>query len=461
MKIFICWSGERSRQTAAAMDEWLPAIFGKGTTFYSEKAIEKGTRWFEAVSRELNLATAGLICVTLENVRAPWIHFEAGALAKAVDQKLFTYLHGLEPGDLDGPLSAYQYTKATEEDTKRLVKSLAEFLDPTDSVRINWETKFSEHWPKLEGKLAEIKPLSVAKVLPELETYFQRKTFSEPIHECANQAWIARHLGAAQTLERLKADRALLVKHRASYELDLFDQLIAETDGYAMVMQAFLLQENKFSDLQKGGALDLPEGIRDACERRRLRVKFLVSRLLAPDGAPIFEASRRFAKMATLEEKKYLLIHPTEQAIREQREEYPRELVKRCEGSQWEFDRIVYYLAHERWEGLDREALVRCANGEFEKVTSRAERDSLVPLYYALRALRELADRRDRDILQQVERIKRITTLIDKDVKDKVIQETTDGIRSAINRPAARGASARAIAGIGVLWKTFLSKGRR
>ena len=79
----------------------------------------------------------------------------------------------------------------------------------------------------------------------------------------------------------------------------------------------------------------------------------------------------------------------------------------------------------------------------------------------SLRALRELADRRDRDILQQVERIKRITTLIDKDVKDKVIQETTDGIRSAINRPAARGASARAIAGIGVLWKTFLSKGRR
>jgi hypothetical protein len=77
-------------------------------------------------------------------------------------------------------------------------------------------------------------------------------------------------------------------------ELDLFDQLIAETDGYAMVMQAFLLQENKFSELQKGGALDLPEGIRDARERRRLRLKFLVSRLLAPDGAPIFEASRRF-----------------------------------------------------------------------------------------------------------------------------------------------------------------------
>src|SRR5260370_12863150 len=99
-------------------------------------------------------------------------------------------------------------------------------------------------------------------------------------------------MGAVQTHERLKGDRALLVRHRASYALDLFDQLIAETDGYAMVMQALLLQENKFQGLQKDGALDLPEGIRNACERRRLRVKLLVSRLLAAGGAPIFQSSR-------------------------------------------------------------------------------------------------------------------------------------------------------------------------
>jgi hypothetical protein len=439
MRIFICWSGEQSKQVATAMDSWLPTIFGADSTFYSEKSIEKGTRWFEVVNLELNRATAGLVCVTLENVLAPWIHFEAGALAKAVDQKLFTYLHGLEPIDLDGPLSAYQYTRATEEDTKRLVKSLVESLDASDSHRVSWEARFQQHWPELERKLVAIEPLSVSKVVPELEAYFQRKTFNEPIHECATQSWIARYVGAVQTYERLKADRALLVRHRASYGLDLFDQLIAATDGYAMVMQGFLLQENKFLGLQQNGALDLPEGIRNACEQRRLRVKLLVSRLLAAGAAPIFESSRRFAKMATLEEKKNLLIHPAERAIRKKEDPYSRELVEQCEGSQWEFDRIVYYLAQERWEDLDQKALVRCADAEVEKVTSRAESGSLVPLYYALRAVRELAGRGHRDIVEQKDRIVRLIESIDKRVKDETIQRITDEIRRTLERPATAG----------------------
>ncbi len=442
MRVFICWSGGQSKEVAAAMDNWLPLIFGEGTTFYSEKAIEKGTRWFEVVNLELNRATAGLVCMTLENVGSPWIHFEAGALAKAVDQKLFTYLYGLEPGDLDGPLSAYQYTRATEEDTKRLVKSLVDSLDTNDPLRTKWDARFRERWPQLEQRLDAIKPLPVAQIVPELETYFQRKTFNEPIHDCANQAWIARYMGAMQTLERLRADRPLLVKHRVSYALDLFDQLIAETDGYAMVMQAFLLQENKFPGLQEGGTLDLSEGIRDACERRRLRAKLLLSRLLGPGVAPVFDDSRRFAKMATLEEKKNLLIHPAEQAIRGRGEAYPLERVKQCEGSQWEFDRIVYYLAQERWKRMDRKALVRCANAEFEKVRSRMEPGSLVPLYYALRALRELLDGGDPDLMRDAKHIDRVITLIDKHVKDELIQETTEEIRREMERRGAGGAPA-------------------
>src|SRR5947209_12507475 len=164
MRIFICWSGEQSKSIAAAMDNWLPRILGTDTTFFSEKAIEKGTRWFDAVNVELNTATAGLICLTLENVRSPWIHFEAGALAKAVNQRLFTYLYGVEPGDLSGPLSAYQYTRPTEEDTKRLIKSLSESLDPDTLLRTEWESNFHEQWPHLKQILEEIAPLPVEKI---------------------------------------------------------------------------------------------------------------------------------------------------------------------------------------------------------------------------------------------------------------------------------------------------------
>jgi hypothetical protein len=42
MKIFICWSGDQSKQVGAAMHSWLPKIFGERSDFDSEESIEKG-----------------------------------------------------------------------------------------------------------------------------------------------------------------------------------------------------------------------------------------------------------------------------------------------------------------------------------------------------------------------------------------------------------------------------------
>lgn len=71
----------------------------------SSEDIEKGARWQEDLSTKLADTDLGIVCVTPENVRAPWILFEAGTLAKALDRsRVCTYLLDLRPEDLDGPL---------------------------------------------------------------------------------------------------------------------------------------------------------------------------------------------------------------------------------------------------------------------------------------------------------------------------------------------------------------------
>jgi len=48
----------------------------------SSNDIEKGTRWRSGLANELEQASVSIICLTPENLEAPWINFKAGALSK-------------------------------------------------------------------------------------------------------------------------------------------------------------------------------------------------------------------------------------------------------------------------------------------------------------------------------------------------------------------------------------------
>src|SRR5258705_12105319 len=84
MKIFISWSGSRSHKLANQLRAWLPHVIQNIEPFMSSGDIATGARWRTNVSSELEKCNFGIICLTPENLRAPWIHFEAGALSKAV-----------------------------------------------------------------------------------------------------------------------------------------------------------------------------------------------------------------------------------------------------------------------------------------------------------------------------------------------------------------------------------------
>jgi TIR domain len=164
MKVFISWSGERSKKVAQALSEWLPNVIQSVKPWMSEQ-IAKGARWNSEVSRELEETRFGIVCLTAENLNAPWIHFETGALSKPFDKThVCPYLLGVRPIDIrEGPLTQFQTANADQKDTLGLVKSInaaqgGETALPEKSI----ESAFNKWWPELEKELQEISRQSVA-----------------------------------------------------------------------------------------------------------------------------------------------------------------------------------------------------------------------------------------------------------------------------------------------------------
>ena len=85
MRVFVSWSGERSREVAKAFRDWLPLVLHYAEPWVSDADIEAGERWAQSVAGELAASTFGVVCVTSENVNSPWVLFEAGALAKSLE----------------------------------------------------------------------------------------------------------------------------------------------------------------------------------------------------------------------------------------------------------------------------------------------------------------------------------------------------------------------------------------
>lgn len=85
MKVFISWSGLISRQVARSFYDWLPIVLQFVKPYMSSEDIVSGTRWFSSVGEELQSCNFGLVCLTSENVISPWIHFEAGAISKVIE----------------------------------------------------------------------------------------------------------------------------------------------------------------------------------------------------------------------------------------------------------------------------------------------------------------------------------------------------------------------------------------
>ncbi|HEX8264719.1 MAG TPA: toll/interleukin-1 receptor domain-containing protein [Pyrinomonadaceae bacterium] len=162
MKIFISWSGKRSRAVAEALNEYLKRVIQAVKPFYSPE-IEKGAKWGNEIDNALEGTKFGIICLTPDNLHSTWVHYEAGALSKTPDAKIWTFLHGLDYGDVPPPLSKFQHTVAERDDVLKLLKSINARLSDVDLEPLAeqfLEENFNIFWGLFDQKLKEAEALS-------------------------------------------------------------------------------------------------------------------------------------------------------------------------------------------------------------------------------------------------------------------------------------------------------------
>lgn len=163
MKVFLSWSGDRSRQMASALRDWLPGVLQTVEPWLSSEDIPLGGKWAADITHILEDVDVGILCLTRENLDSPWLHYEAGALSKRLEGSLLCpYALDLSPAELAGPLSMFQSVTADKEGTFKLLRALNSIqAGPrlADSVLLR---VFDANWPWLEERIRGLSALAAA-----------------------------------------------------------------------------------------------------------------------------------------------------------------------------------------------------------------------------------------------------------------------------------------------------------
>ncbi|GAB5523136.1 MAG: hypothetical protein Roseis2KO_10080 [Roseivirga sp.] len=170
MNVFLSWSGQLSLNFANTLHEYIPLIIQNAKPFISSGDIRKGRRWAVEIGEQLQNTNYGIICLTKDNLKEPWLLFEAGALSKNIDDSNVCTLlfDGLTPNEIVGPLSQFQHTTFDKKDIYQL------FADLNRRVRTNPLSEkllgksFDLSWPELEDKVLSMTRNKSSEDSPDL-----------------------------------------------------------------------------------------------------------------------------------------------------------------------------------------------------------------------------------------------------------------------------------------------------
>jgi hypothetical protein len=174
------------------------------------------------VATELLQTKAGILCVTADNIEAPWLNFEAGALSKTVGRTLVSpYLIGVKPSDLKGPLVQFQATESSKSDTRRLIGTLNKALDEAALSEKQLDKAFGAFWPGLESALTEIQSVKIPQrpqrsereMLEEILALVREQTKRDPAEAIGSRfrQWLRERESQPTDLTRIWS---LLDQHR-------------------------------------------------------------------------------------------------------------------------------------------------------------------------------------------------------------------------------------------------------
>jgi hypothetical protein len=519
MRIFICWSGRRGSAAAEALAQWLQQAFDGLVTPQVSHDIEKGSAWFDQLRHALDESSAGLLCLTPEALSSPWVNYEAGALSNAVGAntrpdatptgRLFTFLWGVQPAELSGPLSLFQSTMADDpRDVRRMCQALlASVPDRTEAARraAVLDKEWDSLWDGLRTALALIPWATLPEVWPEFERLFRRKTFEEATADCVTQTWLERYEGARTTAAALAQRRAAVERACRVYVVDLYHALERELQGYAMAI-SMLVGRPLFPIDDDGRVQIQPAGLAAASESRRRRIRHLAAALVDPRQAPFFDEAVSFHAAEEFAERKNI-IHRLTPRVQEVAAKLgvegtlplywaaaafrfellhrtllqsgrvsPREtgpqlhLEREWSTSDWDLDRVMYALFLEHHLRLRRGAgpaaeadvlgrALALAEAELEKTRARqpeptaiaagARHASVMPLHYALGpfTLPAEPDGLARERLRVLSRA--VTTFLDaRGTRDEPVRATLREIDGRLDVRAPRPRSGQSPVGI-------------
>lgn len=156
MKVFISWSGKQSKAVANALRAWLPAVTPGSQPWVSGVDIRPGDRWFPTLMEQLESTEFSIICLTPDNLRSPWLYFEAGAIAaRHRDAKVCGFLTGISPSQIPGPFAQFQCVQADAAGAWSLVQAInGSFTNKTYDER-QVDAWFTASWPRLRENLKE------------------------------------------------------------------------------------------------------------------------------------------------------------------------------------------------------------------------------------------------------------------------------------------------------------------
>ena len=155
MKIFISWSGSRSRAAAEVLGTYLPFILQDVKPFVSSHDLSSGGRWSTQLAKELDEASFGIICLTPDNLHSDWILFEAGALTKHIEGRACCLLlQHLGPADISGPLAQFQNRLFTRLEFAKLVADLNGCL-AAPVAQGSLQLIFEKWWPDIDALIRD------------------------------------------------------------------------------------------------------------------------------------------------------------------------------------------------------------------------------------------------------------------------------------------------------------------
>ncbi|MEV7856478.1 TIR domain-containing protein [Streptomyces sp. NPDC088183] len=162
MKVFLSWSGARSKRTAEALRSWLPDVLQYINPWLSSVDIAAGRRGVRQIFDELSETNFGVICVTPENQTSPWVNFEAGSIAKQVDEGyVVPFLIGMKTTELVSPLSQFQAIAGdNKDDVQKLLFDINETSGSLAIPRERLERAFQRSWPEFEDSMRSVSEIS-------------------------------------------------------------------------------------------------------------------------------------------------------------------------------------------------------------------------------------------------------------------------------------------------------------